>query len=59
MQIAYGNGKGTVFEGLLNWLDSPDDDLQVTAVLCMANFARTGEFKFAFHPFCKLLSSSY
>lgn len=41
MEIAYGNGRGRVFEGLLQWLDSPDDDLQVTAVLSMANFART------------------
>ncbi|KAK9503308.1 hypothetical protein O3M35_011908 [Rhynocoris fuscipes] len=41
MEIAYGKGKGRVFEGLLNWLSSPDDDLQVTAVLAMANFART------------------
>lgn len=44
MAIAYGKGKGRVFEGLLNWLSSSDDDLQVTAVLAMANFARTGEF---------------
>ncbi|XP_073989931.1 visceral mesodermal armadillo-repeats [Rhodnius prolixus] len=41
MAIAYGKGKGRVFEGLLNWLSSSDDDLQVTAVLAMANFART------------------
>jgi hypothetical protein len=42
MELAYGNGKGKVFEGLLAWLNSADDDLQVTAVLAMANFARTG-----------------
>ncbi|XP_014276992.1 GTPase-GDP dissociation stimulator vimar [Halyomorpha halys] len=41
MEIAYGSGRGKVFEGLVNWLDSSDDDLQVTAVLAMANFART------------------
>ena len=44
MELAYGNGKGKVFEGLLAWLSSSDDDLQVTAVLAMANFARTGLF---------------
>ncbi|KAL1139046.1 hypothetical protein AAG570_009107 [Ranatra chinensis] len=41
MEIAYGSGKGKVFEGLLSWLTSSDIDLQVTAVLAMANFART------------------
>uniref|UniRef100_A0A0A9YZP0 Rap1 GTPase-GDP dissociation stimulator 1-B n=2 Tax=Lygus hesperus TaxID=30085 RepID=A0A0A9YZP0_LYGHE len=41
MELAYNNGKGRVFEGLYQWLSSPDDDLQVTAVLAMANFART------------------
>ncbi|XP_014251197.1 rap1 GTPase-GDP dissociation stimulator 1-B [Cimex lectularius] len=41
MQVAFGNGKGKVFEGMISWLDSQDDDLQVTAVLAIANFART------------------
>lgn len=48
MEIAYGSGRGKVFEGLVNWLDSTDDDLQVTAVLAMANFARTGNNKYLF-----------
>lgn len=42
MELAYNNGKGRVFEGMLQWLSSSDDDLQVTAVLAMANFARSG-----------------
>ncbi|BES93298.1 rap1 GTPase-GDP dissociation stimulator [Nesidiocoris tenuis] len=41
MELAFNDGKGRVYKGLCQWLSSADDDLQVTAVLAMANFART------------------
>ncbi|CAH0387037.1 unnamed protein product [Bemisia tabaci] len=41
MRLLYGDGKGKVFLGLTQWLTSTDDDLQITGVLAMGNFART------------------
>ena len=37
MNLVY---KGPVYEKLIDWLESNDEDLQVTAVLAMGNFAR-------------------
>ncbi|XP_054262952.1 GTPase-GDP dissociation stimulator vimar [Macrosteles quadrilineatus] len=41
MNLLYSDGKGKVFQGMVNWLVSTDDDLQITGVLAMGNFART------------------
>ncbi|XP_046665551.1 rap1 GTPase-GDP dissociation stimulator 1 [Homalodisca vitripennis] len=41
MNLLYGDGKGKVFQGMVSWLTSTDDDLQITGVLAMGNFART------------------
>ncbi|XP_011648061.1 LOW QUALITY PROTEIN: rap1 GTPase-GDP dissociation stimulator 1-B [Pogonomyrmex barbatus] len=41
MNFLYDDSKGSVYRKLVEWLESVDDDLQITAVLAMANFART------------------
>lgn len=41
MNLLYADGKGKVFQGMVSWLTSTDDDLQITGVLAMGNFART------------------
>lgn len=41
MNLLYADGKGKVFQGMVGWLTSTDDDLQITGVLAMGNFART------------------
>ncbi|KAF7408298.1 hypothetical protein HZH66_002835 [Vespula vulgaris] len=48
MNILYNNGKGTVYNNFVKWLDSNDEDFQVTAVLAVGNFART-------YTHCKLM----
>ena len=42
MNVLYNEGRGKVFEEMVAWLSSGDEDLQVTGVLAMGNFARTG-----------------
>ncbi|XP_033329911.1 visceral mesodermal armadillo-repeats [Megalopta genalis] len=41
MNNLYDNSDGVVYKKLVDWLDSEDKDLQITAVLAMGNFART------------------
>lgn len=41
MNLLYDGGNGTVYKKLVEWLDSDDEDLQVTAILAMGNFAST------------------
>ncbi|EFN75447.1 Rap1 GTPase-GDP dissociation stimulator 1-B [Harpegnathos saltator] len=41
MNFLYDNSKGPVYRKLVEWLESDDEDLQITAVLAMGNFART------------------
>ncbi|XP_076622029.1 visceral mesodermal armadillo-repeats isoform X2 [Colletes latitarsis] len=41
MNYLYDNNNGIVYKKLIQWLESKDKDLQITAVLAMANFART------------------
>lgn len=41
MNILYADGKGEVFCDMVKWLGSEDEDLQITGVLAMGNFART------------------
>ncbi|KAG8228784.1 hypothetical protein J437_LFUL006663 [Ladona fulva] len=41
MNHLYAEGKGGVFQEMVRWLESDDEDLQVTGVLAMGNFART------------------
>ncbi|PSN38110.1 hypothetical protein C0J52_00840 [Blattella germanica] len=41
MNVLYDEGKGKVFEQMVAWLSSGDEDLQITGVLAMGNFART------------------
>lgn len=40
MNLLYKNSEGFVYKKLVEWLENVDDDLQVTAVLAMGNFAR-------------------
>ena len=42
MNTLYAEGKGKVFQQMVAWLSSGDEDLQITGVLAMGNFARTG-----------------
>lgn len=41
MNFLYDDSKGAVYGKLVEWLESIDEDLQITAVLAMGNFART------------------
>lgn len=42
MNLLYSDSKGIVYKKMISWLeDNYDDDLKVTAVLAMGNFART------------------
>ncbi|KAL0102265.1 hypothetical protein PUN28_018656 [Cardiocondyla obscurior] len=41
MNFLYDDGKGFVYKKLVEWLESVDEDLQITAVLAMGNVART------------------
>ncbi|XP_043274089.1 rap1 GTPase-GDP dissociation stimulator 1-B [Venturia canescens] len=41
MNLLYDGSNGKVYKKLVEWLDSTDEDLQVTAILAMGNFAST------------------
>lgn len=41
MNNLYDNSNGAVYKRLVDWLESEDRDLQITAVLAMGNFARS------------------
>ncbi|KAF7990828.1 hypothetical protein HCN44_000633 [Aphidius gifuensis] len=42
MNLLYDNSNGLIYKKMISWLDNnTDDDLKVTAVLSMGNFART------------------
>ncbi|CAL7941954.1 unnamed protein product [Xylocopa violacea] len=41
MNSLYDDSNGIVYKKLVEWLESEDRDLQITAVLAMGNFART------------------
>ncbi|XP_012539505.1 rap1 GTPase-GDP dissociation stimulator 1 [Monomorium pharaonis] len=41
MDLLYDNGKGPVYLKLIEWLESTDEDLKITAILAMGNVART------------------
>lgn len=41
MNYLYDQSNGIVYKKLVEWLESEDKDLQITAVLAMGNFART------------------
>lgn len=45
MNALYAEGKGKVFQQMVAWLSSGDEDLQITGVLAMGNFARTGMYR--------------
>jgi hypothetical protein len=45
MNTLYAEGKGKVFQQMMSWLSSGDEDLQITGVLAMGNFARTGKYQ--------------
>jgi hypothetical protein len=56
MNTLYAEGKGKVFQQMVAWLSSGDEDLQITGVLAMGNFARTGKYR---HRQKTKTSSSY
>lgn len=41
MNFLYDDSKGPVYTKLVEFLENDDEDLQVTAILAMGNFART------------------
>lgn len=41
MNYLYDHSNGVAYKKLVEWLESEDKDLQITAVLAMGNFART------------------
>ncbi|KAG7212796.1 hypothetical protein KM043_013054 [Ampulex compressa] len=41
MNVLYDKSNGPVYKKLLDWLGSSDEDLRITAVLAMGNFARS------------------
>ena len=41
MNYLYDQSNGIAYKKLVEWLESEDKDLQITAVLAMGNFART------------------
>ncbi|XP_003401822.1 rap1 GTPase-GDP dissociation stimulator 1-B [Bombus terrestris] len=41
MNYLYDESNGVAYKKLIEWLESEDKDLQITAVLAMGNFART------------------
>ncbi|XP_076034055.1 visceral mesodermal armadillo-repeats isoform X2 [Oratosquilla oratoria] len=41
MGIIYGGGSGSVYQELVSWLGSENDDLQIAGALAMGNFARS------------------
>lgn len=45
MTLLFGDGRGKVFLGMLEWLNSNDEYILSTAVLAMANFAHNGKNK--------------
>ena len=45
MNTLYAEGEGKVFHQMFAWLRSGDEDLQITGVLAMGNFARTGMYQ--------------
>jgi hypothetical protein len=45
MNTLYAEGNGKVFQQMVAWLSSGDEDLQITGVLAMGNFARTGRYE--------------
>lgn len=43
MELLFENGKGRVYQSVVNWLSSSVEELQVSGVLAVVNFARAGK----------------
>lgn len=43
MKLLFQNGHGEVYRRVINWLSSPVEDLLVSGVLAVVNFARAGK----------------
>lgn len=43
MQKCFGEGSGLVYQDVLSWLQSSNNQLQLSGALAIANFARNGE----------------
>lgn len=41
MNFLYDDSNGPVYKKLMEWLDNVDEDLRITAILAVGNFART------------------
>ncbi len=48
MELLFQNGTGKVYQSVKNWLSSSVEELQVSGVLAIVNFARAGKI-FVFH----------
>lgn len=46
MQKCFGEGSGLVYQDVLSWLQSANNQLQLSGALAIANFARNGEIFF-------------
>lgn len=43
MKLLFENGKGRVYQSVVSWLSSNVEELQVSGVLAVVNFARAGK----------------
>ena len=43
MEVLFDDGKGSIFQESLKWLDSKQDHLQLSGALAVGNFARSGK----------------
>lgn len=43
MELLFENGKGRVYQSVVSWLSSSVEELQVSGVLAVVNFARAGK----------------
>ena len=42
MEVLFDDGKGSIFQESLKWLDSKQEHLQLSGALALGNFARSG-----------------
>ena len=51
MEVLFDNGKGSIFQESLKWLDSKHEHLQLSGALALGNFARSGNSYFYLQVF--------
>ena len=43
MEMLFDDGKGSIFQESLKWLDSKQEHLRLSGALAVGNFARSGK----------------